>query len=138
MGRGLDSFDAFDWPSLLAGQDILVVDRERRRGLKTANALENAGARATLCETLESTSDRLLRARYRLMVMGLAVNPEPGDAALFDLIDQMATPVLIMVDKLRQEPIKQRLAGRQQGLRLVEHGIGERDLVFAITGSLDE
>ena len=97
---------------------------------RPADALENAGARATLCETRESASDRLLRARYRLMVVGLAVNREPGDDAMFNLIDQMATPVLIMVDKLRQEPIKQRLTGRRQGVRWVEHGIGERDLVF--------
>ena len=137
MGRGLDSFDDFDWPSLLAGQDILVVDRERRRGLKTANALENAGARATLCETQESTSDRLLRARYRLVVVGLAAHPQPGDDALFDLIDQLATPVLVMVDALRQAPVKQRLARRQQGARVIGHGIGERDLVLAITGSHD-
>ena len=138
MGRGLDSFDAFDWPSLLAGQDILVVDPNRRRGLKTADALEKAGGRATLSETIESACDRLLRARYRMVVAGLSPMACASDDALLDLVEGLDLPVLVLADESRQARIKHRMEARTDRVRIVDATIGERDLVLAITRSHDD
>ncbi|MDX1732301.1 MAG: hypothetical protein R3184_14275, partial [Aurantimonas coralicida] len=77
MTTSLDTFDGFSWASLLAGRDVLVLDPEAARGLRTANALDAAGARASRVATLEAARDRMLRRAFVVAVVAL-----PGEASL--------------------------------------------------------
>ncbi|MEO9786098.1 MAG: hypothetical protein ABJF67_00605, partial [Aurantimonas coralicida] len=66
MTTGLDTFDDFSWANLLAGRDVLVLDPDAARGLRTANALDAAGARASRVASVEAARDRMLRRAFVL------------------------------------------------------------------------
>src|SRR4051812_31314872 len=72
MATGLPTFDSFSWASLLAGRQVLVVDRLRARGVAITAALEEAGAIATLAPGQSIAVDRLGDRTYSLAVLSLS------------------------------------------------------------------
>ena len=72
MATGLATFDAFSWASLLKGRRVLVVDRNGARGRATLEALEEAGAIATLSPNQAFAADRLAEGPFRHIVLSLS------------------------------------------------------------------
>lgn len=72
MATGLATFDAFSWASLLKGRRILVIDRDGARGRATVEALEEAGAVATLSPNQAFAVDRLTEGPFRHIVLSLS------------------------------------------------------------------
>ena len=133
MTTGLDSFDEFSWASLLAGSEVLVVDPDARRAMRTGNALEAAGARATLVADRTTALDRLLRRRFSLAVV--ALETETSLETELDLA-LAAQNVRLM---LLAEPARHAALGASHpGAAVATIGLGERALVMLLTGTRDE
>ncbi|MEF2553787.1 hypothetical protein VQ042_20990 [Aurantimonas sp. A2-1-M11] len=133
MTTGLDSFDNFTWASLLAGRDVLVLDPDPVRGLKSANALDAAGARATLTANAEAARDRLLRRTFVLALVAL-----PGEADLDDGLDAAfdgaGIRLLLLVDRARRGAVR----ARHPEARIASLELSERELVMLLNGTADE
>lgn len=71
MDRGLDSFDAYSLRNLLNGREALVCAPDHGEGLKLADALEGAGARATVATNQAIALDRASRRAFSLAVLVL-------------------------------------------------------------------
>ncbi|NDV85573.1 hypothetical protein GTW51_02555 [Aurantimonas aggregata] len=133
MSTGLDSFDNFSWASLLAGSETLVVDPDARRAMRTANALEEAGARATIVPDRATALDRLLRRRFSLAVVAL----EPG-ATLDGDVDAALTAAGVRLMLLAEPARHERLRLSYPHAAVATLGISERALVMLLTGTRDE
>ncbi|HEY9057562.1 MAG TPA: hypothetical protein VIN77_10470 [Aurantimonas sp.] len=133
MTTGLQSFDNFSWASLLAGRDVLICDGDAGRALQTANALERAGARATIAESQRVALDRLPRRDFALVVVVLDGQGEL-DATLSQALEASDAKLLLMVDADRRE-ISGRMATRA---RVASLGMSERQLVMFLTETSDE
>ncbi|UIJ73035.1 hypothetical protein [Aurantimonas sp. HBX-1] len=133
MSTGLDSFDNFSWASLLAGSEALVVDPDARRAMRTANALEAAGARATIVPDRATALDRLLRRRFSLAVVALA-----PDASLDGELDAALTAAGIRLMLLADHARHEELRTLHPDAAVATIGIGERALVMLLTGTRDE
>jgi hypothetical protein len=133
MTTGLDTFDGFSWASLLAGRDVLVLDPDAARGLRTANALDAAGARASRVATVEAALDRMLRRAFVVAVVAL-----PGEASLDEILAaQFAAAGLHLM--LLAEPARHAaLRARHPGARVAGLDLGERQFVMLLTGTADE
>ncbi len=79
MGRGLDSFDAYSWRSLLQAMEILVCATRHAEALRLADGLEAAGARATIAQDQEIALDRALRRTYAIVLLVLDEDAEPAE-----------------------------------------------------------
>lgn len=86
MATGLPTFDAFSWASLLKGRFILVIDRNGPRGRATVEALEEAGAIATLSPNQAFAADRLEQAKFRYVVLSLGEAEALGTRLSKDLL----------------------------------------------------
>ncbi|WP_157944576.1 hypothetical protein [Mangrovicella endophytica] len=131
MSTGLASFDAFAWSSLLAGRSALVCDGDRQRGLRLAEALEEAGAKVTLAPSQAVATEHLLARPYRII---LAVLPG-GESLSAPLRSALASAgkariVLMMPPGLDKPPLP--------AARRVTLDIADRDLVLLLAGSADE
>ncbi|MBB4002335.1 hypothetical protein [Aurantimonas endophytica] len=133
MTTGLDTFDNFAWASLLAGSEALVVDQDARRAMRTANALEEAGARATIVPDRATALDRLLRRRFSLAVVSL----EPGAPLDGDVEDALAVAgirLMLLAEPARHEHL--RMTYPYAAVATI--GLSERALVMLLTGTRDE
>lgn len=133
MATGLDSFDSFSWASLLAGRQVLLCDGVRERGLKTADALEEAGARATLAPGQAIAADRLATGDFALLVL-VPASGESVSAPLKTALERKRTAVLIVAPAERHRQLREDFPAA----RLATPGIGGRDLVMLVTGTADE
>ncbi|MEC5290513.1 hypothetical protein VSX64_06195 [Aurantimonas sp. C2-6-R+9] len=133
MTTGLQSFDNFSWASLLAGRDVLICDGDADRALKTANALERAGARATIAESQRVALDRMSRRDFALAVVVLEGQGEL-DATLSGALATSGTKLLLMVDAERREATRK----ARPNARVASLGMSERQLVMFLTGTSDE
>ncbi|MEX6508896.1 hypothetical protein [Jiella sp. M17.18] len=133
MATGLDSFDAFSWASLLKGRDVLVCDSDRRRALSIADALEEAGARATVAPTTEAALDRLARRSFSLAVVTQTSEARLG-TPLAAALEAAGTRLVLLAD-----PAVQAEAARiHPSARVLGLGISPRQLVQSITGTQDD
>ncbi|HEX2019523.1 MAG TPA: hypothetical protein VGO17_11335 [Aurantimonas sp.] len=133
MTTGLDSFDEFSWASLLAGSEALVVDADRRRAMRTASALETAGARATLAPDAATALDRLLRRRFSLAVLALDLDGQI-EARLGEALASQDIRLVLLADPARHEALRR----THPGAAVAAIGLGERALVMLLTGTKDE
>lgn len=131
MGRGLDSFDRFAWKSLLSGREALVCRPDRAAALRTANALEQAGARATVAESERQAADWLLRRIFTLILIEL---PDRGPFGR-DLVARAKDLDLVV---LAPQVDHDRLLHSHPAAILATSDISERDLVMKIVRSRDE
>ena len=137
MSKGLDSFDGFAWESLLAGREVLVCDEDGRRALKTANALEAAGARATVAESQRAARDWMARRPFALVVVALEeeASLEP---ALASTLSAIPAKLMLIVDPERRESARQVALASFADARVASFGMSERQLVMFVTGTSDE
>ncbi len=133
MTTGLQSFDNFSWASLLAGCDVLICDGDADRALQTANALERAGARATIAESQRVALDRMSRRDFALAVVVLEGQDEL-DAMLSGALETSGTKLRLMVDAERREATRKAWLNA----RVASLGMSERQLVMFLTGTSDE
>jgi hypothetical protein len=107
--------------------------RRLQLGLRTANALDAAGARASRVATVEAARDRMLRRAFVVAVVAL-----PGEACLDDTLGAqfMAAGLHLM---LLAEPARHAaLLARHRGARVAGLDVGERQFVMLLTGTADE
>lgn len=133
MTTGLDSFDGFSWASLLAGGDVLVLDPDAGRAMRTANALEAAGARATLVADPASARDRLLRRRFSLAVVALETEASL-ESGLARALSAGNVRLMLLAEPARHEALR----ASHPGVAVATIGLGERALVMLLTGTRDE
>ncbi|HDZ72645.1 MAG TPA: hypothetical protein ENH55_07655 [Aurantimonas coralicida] len=133
MTTGLQSFDNFSWASLLAGRDVLICDGDADRALHTANAVEHAGARATIAESQRVALDRMSRRDFALAVVVLEGQGEL-DTTLSGALETSGTKLLLMVDAKRREATRK----ARPNVRVASLGMSERQLVMFLTGTSDE
>ncbi len=133
MSRGLDSFDRFDWPSLLAGRDILLCAARHAEALTIAEGLEAAGARVTIAEDQGRALDRLARRRFAIVVQVLDGTDEPSPGFSAAIRDHGARLVLL-AEKDRQAA----LHSAHPEAQLAERKISQRALVHLLVGTSDE
>lgn len=133
MTTGLQSFDNFSWASLLAGREVLICDGDAGRALRTANALERAGARATIAESQRVALDRLPRRDFALAVVALDGASEI-DAVLSRGLNAANTKLLIMAEPARHPGLRD----AKPRARVVGLATSERQLVMMLTASKDE
>ncbi|WP_206454517.1 hypothetical protein [Aurantimonas marina] len=133
MTTGLRSFDNFSWASLLAGRDVLICDGDASRALQTAEALERAGARATIAESQRVALDRLPRRNFTLAVVALDGVGEV-DAVLSKALNAANTKLLIMAEPARHPSLRD----AEPRTCVVGLATSERQLVMMLTASKDE
>lgn len=151
MPRGLETFDAFDWCSLLKGRDVLICDLDASRATATADAVEAAGARATIARGQTEGRDRAMRRRFSLAIIVLDADAELDDCLLSQIAISGAG-VVAMVEPSRCSTFRHKLNVRAGPEPLVLTGaaveasrvevvgldIEDRDLVLRLAGSADE
>ena len=133
MGRGLDSFDRFDWASLLAGRDILLCAARHAEAMKIADGLEAAGARVTIIADQTKAPDRLARGRFSIVIVALDGDAEPS-SRLRAAIPKDAARLLLLAPAARHAALRAACPEAE----LVERTITERALVLYIVETPDE
>ncbi|MCB8836531.1 hypothetical protein [Aurantimonas sp. VKM B-3413] len=133
MSRGLDTFDAFSWASLLAGKDVLVCDVDERRAFRMSDALEEAGARATIAGSQRTAIDRLARRSFAISVVAL---PEGMDLErnLAVGLESSGTRLVILAAPGMEEAT----AAAHPAATVLRLTLSPRQLVMSITGTADE
>ncbi|NDW07488.1 hypothetical protein [Jiella pacifica] len=133
MGRGLDSFDRFDWPSLLAGRDILLCAARHAEALKIADGLEAAGARVTIVEDQTMVPDRLARGRFSSVIVALDGDAGPS-MQLCAAVRGVSARLVLLAPVGRHAALRTACAE----VELAERTISERALVLFLVGTPDE
>lgn len=133
MGRGLDSFDAYSWRSLLQAMEILVCATRHAEALRLADGLEAAGARATIAQDQEIALDRALRRTYAIVLLVLDEDAEPAEPLRRKLAEDGARLVLLVSEE-RQDALRRAVPEAVVAARR----ISDRDLVLFLIKTADE
>ena len=131
MGRGLDSFDRFDWASLLAGRDILLCATRHAEALAIAEGLEAAGARVTITEDETQALDRLERRQFVIAILALDGEPSPRLCAA---IQEKGARLVMLAQVDRHAALRADFPGAE----LAERRGTQRALVLFLTRTRDE
>ncbi|KQT50925.1 hypothetical protein ASG43_06665 [Aureimonas sp. Leaf454] len=133
MATGLATFDAFSWASLLKGRRILVVDRVAARGRATAEALEEAGAEATLASNQGIAGDRMREGTYRHVLVSLDAADEVR-AGFAERLGLCGRGAIILADPSRHAALRRPLPAARYG----DHSMDARSIVMFLTETADE
>ncbi|ORE93988.1 hypothetical protein [Aurantimonas sp. 22II-16-19i] len=133
MGRGLDSFDAYSWRSLLQAMEILVCAPRHAEALRLADGLEAAGARATIAQDQEIALDRALRRAYAIVVLTLDEGAEPA-APLRRKLAEDGTRLVLLASEERHDALRSAVPEAAVAARR----ISDRDLVLFLVKTADE
>ena len=133
MATGLPTFDAFSWASLMAGRQVLVIDRLRPQALGLAFAFEEAGAVVTIAPGQAIGADRLRDQAFSLAVLSLA----DGEPVSRQLAPALAGNTMQWV-VLAPPPIHADLRLRFAEARIGDHSMSDREIILFTIGTPDE
>ncbi|KQT52805.1 MULTISPECIES: hypothetical protein [unclassified Aureimonas] len=133
MATGLATFDAFSWASLLKGRRVLVVDRDGPRGRATLEALEEAGAVATLSPNQAFAADRLVEGPFRHIVLSLSGTEALG-GRFTDGLRAAGRGAIVLSDPARHEELRTVLPAARIG----DQTMDARSLVLFVIETPDE
>lgn len=133
MATGLLTFDAFSWASLLKGRRVLVVDRDGGRGRATVEALEEAGAVATLSPNQAFAADRVGEAPFRHIVLSLT-GPEALGDRLAALLGTARRDAIVLAEPGRHAALRAALPHARIG----DQTMDARSLVLFVIETPDE
>lgn len=133
MATGLATFDAFSWASLLKGRRILVVDRNGAKGRAVVEALEEAGAVATLSPNQAFAADRLAEGPFRHIVLSLS-GTETLAARFGEGLRAAGRGAIVLADPARHDEVRAALPAARIG----DQTMDDRTLVLFVVDTLDE
>ncbi|WP_167591626.1 hypothetical protein [Jiella endophytica] len=133
IDHALETLDAYSWPSLLNGREALVCSPDHGEALKLADALESAGARATIATDQAIALDRASRRPFSFAILVL----DGGgllSSALHSTLRAGRAQVVILAKPEHHDPLREQAPPAFVAAR----SITEREPVLTIVETTDE